>query len=232
MYITKNGKAILSAMVAMFMVFGGVGLFAVSADAEEGVADVEDFGTLVINFKEYRVNEVVSLTAKWDETNETDKKWVLDKVDGKDAELPVPKNRFEIRNDSVWETYWIFGHTLITDIEGLMNVVGDIDGIAGTPRGEATEVINISSTQKTAENSEDFMYFYNLGVVDAGVNNANELEVEYQLGYQAGLAEVEVDTNEVLYGCLAIIFGVLTFIQFVILLKAFDKGKKDGRKIL
>ena len=228
MYITKNGKVILSAMVAMFMVFGGVGLFAVSADAEgEDITDVEGFGTLVINFKEYRVNEVVSLTAKWVEG-----KWVLDKVDGKDAELPVPKNRFEIRNDSVWETYWIFGHTLITDIEGLMDVVGDIDEIAGTPGGEATEVINISSTQKIAENSEDFMSFYNLGVIDAGVNNANELEVEYQLGYQAGLAEVEVDNNEVLYGCLAIIFGVLTFIQFVILLKAFDKGKKDGRKIL
>ena len=226
MYITKNGKVILSAMVAMFMVFGGVGLFAVSADAEEeDITEVVGFGTLVINFKEYNVNDVPSLTAKWDEADE---KWVLDE----DEKLPVPENRFEIRNDSVWETYWIFGHTLIMDIEGLMDVVGDIDEIAGTPGGEATEVINISSTQKIAENSEDFMSFYNLGVIDAGVNNANELEVNYQLGYQAGQAEVEVDTNEVLYGCLAIIFGVLTFIQFVILLKAFDKGKKDGRKIL
>ena len=226
MYITKNGKVILSAMVAMFMVFGGMGLFAVSADAEEeDITEVVGFGTLVINFKEYNVNDVPSLTAKWDETDE---KWVLDE----DEKLPVPENRFEIRNDSVWETYWIFGHTLIMDIEGLMDVVGDIDEIAGTPGGEATEVINISSTQKIAENSEDFMFFYNLGVIDAGVNNANELEVKYQLGYQAGQAEVEVDTNEVLYGCLAIIFGVLTFLQFVILLKAFDKGKKDGRKIL
>ena len=226
MYITKNGKVILSAMVAMFMVFGGMGLFAVSADAEEeDITEVVGFGTLVINFKEYNVNDVPSLTAKWDETDE---KWVLDE----DEKLPVPENRFEIRNDSVWETYWIFGHTLIMDIEGLMDVVGDIDEIAGTPGGEATEVINISSTQKIAENSEDFMFFYNLGVIDAGVNNANELELKYQLGYQAGQAEVEVDTNEVLYGCLAIIFGVLTFIQFVILLKAFDKGKKDGRKIL
>lgn len=226
MYITKNGKVILSAMVAMFMVFGGVGLFAVSADAgEEDTTEGVGFGTLVINFKEYNVNDVPSLTAKWDETDE---KWVLDE----DEKLPVPENRFEIRNDSVWETYWIFGHTLIMDIEGLMDVVNDIDEIAGTPGGEATEVINISSTQKIAENSEDFMSFYNLGVIDAGVNNANELEVKYQLGYQAGQAEVEVDTNEVLYGCLAIIFGVLTFIQFVILLKAFDKGKKDGRKIL
>lgn len=223
MYITKNGKVILSAMVAMFMVFGGVGLFAVSADAGgEDTTEAVGFGTLVINFKEYNVNDVPSLTAKWDE------KWVLDE----DGKLPVPENRFEIRNDSVWETYWIFGHTLIMDIEGLMDVVGDIDEIAGTLGGEATEVINISSTQKIAENSEDFMSFYNLGVIDAGVNNANELEVQYQLGYQAGQAEVEVDTNEVLYGCLAIIFGVLTFIQFVILLKAFDKGKKEGRKIL
>lgn len=226
MYITKNGKVILSAMVAMFMVFGGVGLFAVSADAgEEGTTEAVGFGTLVINFKEYNVNDVPSLTAKW---GGTDEKWVLDE----DEKLPVPENRFEIRNDSVWETYWIFGHTLIMDIEGLRDVVNDIVEIAGTPGGEATEVINISSTQKIAENSEDFMSFYNLGVIDAGVNNANELEVKYQLGYQAGQAEVEVDTNEVLYGCLAIIFGVLTFIQFVILLKAFDKGKKDGRKIL
>lgn len=226
MYITKNGKVILSAMVAMFMVFGGMGLFAVSADAEEeDITEGVGFGTLVINFKEYNVNDVPSLTAKWDET---DKKWVLDE----DEKLPVPENRFEIRNDSVWETYWIFGHTLIMDIEGLMDVVGNIGEIAGTPGGEATEVINISSTQKIAENSEDFMSFYNLGVIDAGVNNANELELKYQLGYQAGQAEVEVDTNEVLYGCLAIIFGVLTFLQFVILLKAFDKGKKDGRKIL
>lgn len=225
MYITKNGKVILSAMVAMFMVFGGIGLFAVSADAEGEDTEGVGFGTLVINFKEYNVNDVPSLTAKWDETGE---KWVLDE----DEKLPVPENRFEIRNDSVWETYWIFGHTLIMDIEGLMDVVNGIDGIEGTSGGEATEVINISSTQKIAENSEDFMFFYNLGVIDAGVNNANELEVQYQLGYQAGQAEVEVDTNEVLYGCLAIIFGVLTFIQFVILLKAFDKGKKDGRKIL
>lgn len=227
MYITKNGKVILSAMVAMFMVFGGIGLFAVSADAgDEDTTDGVGFGTLVINFKEYNVNDVPSLTAKWDETD--DGKWVLDE----DEKLPVPENRFEIRNDSVWETYWIFGHTLIMDIEGLMDVVNGIGGIEGTTEGEATEVINISSTQKIAENSEDFMSFYNLGVIDAGVNNANELEVKYQLGYQAGQAEVEVDTNEVLYGCLAIIFGVLTFIQFVILLKAFDKGKKDGRKIL
>ena len=230
MYITKNGKVILSAMVAMFMVFGGMGLFAVSADAgEEDTTEAVGFGTLVINFKEYNVNDVPSLTAKWDEG---EGKWVLDTADGKDAELPALKYRFEIRNDSVWETYWIFGHTLIMDIEGLMDVVGDIDEIAGTPGGEATEVINISSTQKIAENSEDFMSFYNLGVIKAGVNNANELELKYQLGYQAGQAEVEVDTNEVLYGCLAIIFGVLTFLQFVILLKAFDKGKKDGRKIL
>ena len=63
MYITKNGKVILSAMVAMFMVFGGVGLFAVSADAGEGdTTEAVGFGTLVINFKEYNVNDVPSLT--------------------------------------------------------------------------------------------------------------------------------------------------------------------------
>ena len=231
MYITKNGKVILSAMVAMFMVFGGIGLFAVSADAEEGAGD--EVKTLVINFDERNVNGVVSLTATWNEDEGEDKgKWVLDTADGKDAELPALKYRFIISGDSVLETYWIFGHTLITDIEGLMDVVGDIVEIAGTPGGEATEVINISSTQKVAENSEDFMYFYNLGVVDTIVDQENALEAKYQLGYQAGQAEVEVDTNEVLYGCLAIIFGVLTFLQFVILLKAFDKGKKDGRKIL
>ena len=229
MYITKNGKAILSAMVAMFMVFGGVGLFAVSADATDGPGDGEGFGTLVINFDERNVNGVISMTATWDEDGGEDGGWVLEKVDGKEAELPVPKNRFIISGDSVLETYWIFGGTPITSIVELMEVMG---GITGTPGGEATEVINIFSTQKTAENSEDFMYFYNLGVVDTIVNQENALEAQYQLGYQAGLAEVEVDTNEVLYGCLAIIFGVLTFIQFVILLKAFDKGKKDGRKIL
>ena len=230
MYITKNGKVILSAMVAMFMVFGGIGLFAVSADAEEeDTTEGVGFGTLVINFEERNVNETISMTAKWTVTGDEDGKWVLEKVDGKDAELPVPKNRFIISAGSVLETYWIFGGTPITNIDGLMEVMGEI---TGTPGGEATEVITIFSTQKTAENSEDFMYFYNLGVIDTIVDQENALKAQYQLGYQAGQAEVEVDTNEVLYGCLAIIFGVLTFIQFVILLKAFDKGKKDGRKIL